>query len=450
MKKAKPTINFISLGCAKNLVDSEHLARQLTLAGWEVCFDAEGPADVAIVNTCGFIADAKEESIDTILALTEARQRGDYQKVIAFGCLTQRYAEDLKGEIPEVDHYFGVNDHAAILEALQSEYRCGAAHERNITTPAHYAYLKISEGCNRQCSFCIIPSIRGKHISVPVDDLVREATWLSRQGVKELLLVAQDLSSYGSDLKDPEALTRLLHALEEISGIEWIRLHYAYPTGFPKQLIKLMASSRKIVPYLDIPFQHASDHILRSMRRGHNQEEMQSLIDQLRNEIPGLALRTTLIVGYPGETQSDFEQLIRFVQQNRFERLGVFTYSEEEGTHAATLPDDVPEALKTARVSEIMAIQQEISQEINHRKIGTTIKVLVDRIEEEFAVGRSLHDSPEVDNEVMIANPGNITPGTFVDVMIRDAEPFELYGIMASSPECLDQPKVANTSPKPS
>jgi ribosomal protein S12 methylthiotransferase len=427
------TINIISLGCAKNLVDSQRLMRQLALDGWDVRFESDQPADVALLNTCGFIADAKEESVDTMLALTGAKKAGHYRQVLVFGCLSQRYLQDLRQEVPEVDQFFGVNDHNEILKFLSTPIRKQSYHERVLTSAKHYAYLKVSEGCNRKCSFCIIPSIRGKHKSVPHDDLIREAHFLASEGVKELLLVAQDLSSYGTDLKKQSALVKLISDLEIIPGIEWIRLHYAYPAGFPDEVISLMAHSSKVVRYLDIPFQHASPRILKSMRRGHTFQDANRLIDTLRNTVPGIALRTTLITGYPSETEKDFELLLNFVKDARFERLGVFAYSEEEGTHAATLPDDVPEEIKQERVMQIMDLQEKISLENNISLIGKELRVLVDQSDGSNVLARSEFDSPEVDQEVFVTSHTNLSPGDFIQVVITDAGPFELSGKQVES-----------------
>ncbi|MFO7723052.1 MAG: 30S ribosomal protein S12 methylthiotransferase RimO [Bacteroidales bacterium] len=427
----KRTINIISLGCAKNLVDSQRLMRQFALDGWDVRFESDKPADVALLNTCGFIADAKEESIDTILALTEAKKSGQYQKVIVFGCLSERYKHDLQQEVPEVDHFFGVNDHSDILQALSTPLRKPWYHERMLTSAKHYAYLKVSEGCNRKCSFCIIPSIRGKHLSVTHDNLIREARFLASEGVKELLLVAQDLSSYGTDLKQKGALVRLLSGLEEIPGIEWIRLHYAYPAGFPEEVITMMGQSSKIVKYLDIPFQHASPRLLKSMRRGHTIQDANRLIAKLRNAVPGIALRTTLITGYPSETEKDFNLLMKFVRESRFERLGVFTYSEEEGTTAASLPDDIPPEVKQERAMQIMELQETLSLENNRALIGKEMLVIVDRAEDNILTARTEYDSPEVDQEVIIPGYSRAVPGDFLNAVITDAGPYELIAKLA-------------------
>jgi ribosomal protein S12 methylthiotransferase len=427
-------IHLISLGCAKNLVDSERLVQQLKLGGWEVSIgDTPARARVAILNTCGFIADAKEESVDTLLELTEAKKRGEIEKIIVFGCLSQRYASDLPAEVPEVDRFFGVDAHEQILQYLNTPFCSNTLHQRHLSTPSHYAYLKVSEGCNRKCAFCIIPSIRGGHRSTPIPDLVREAEYLSSLGVKELLLVAQDLSSYGTDLK--VSLRDLLSQLEKVEGIQWIRLHYAYPAGFPTDILPLMAQSEKILPYLDIPFQHASNSILKAMRRGHTSKQDRLLIHRLREEVPGIILRTTLITGYPGETEEDFNQLLLFVKEIRFDRLGVFTFSPEEGTHAATLPNDVPDDVKEARAATIMELQESISLEKNQKLIGSSMEVLIDRLDGEDATGRTQGDSPEVDQEVFITPSEGLSAGTFVNVIIESAGPHDLFGRPTSKGE---------------
>jgi ribosomal protein S12 methylthiotransferase len=426
---AKPSIQFISLGCAKNLVDSERLAHQLSLGGWQVAFgDNPAKADVAIVNTCAFIADAKEESVDTILELAEAKKQGSIGKIIVFGCLSQRYRNELAQEIPEVDFFFGTDQLQNILHALNTPFCLDLNHQRSISTPNHYAYLKVSEGCNRKCAFCIIPKIRGKHKSVSINYLLDEANYLANQGTKELILVAQDLSSYGTDLKQPNALADLLRELEKIKQIEWIRLHYAYPAGFPINILPLMADSKKILSYLDIPFQHASDKMLQAMRRGHTAKETKDLIRLIRKQIPGIAIRTTLITGFPGETEQDFEELKQFVQEFAFERLGVFTFSPEEGTHAASLHDHTPQNLKEERAEMIMALQHDIATQHNLKLLDTNQEVIIDAVEENTATGRTKYDSPEVDQEVIITNAENLRPGSIVMVNITEAEPFELYG----------------------
>lgn len=428
---ASKSVNIISLGCSKNLVDSERMMQQLSLSGWDIRFESDAPASVVLINTCGFIADAKEESVDAILQALEAKKQGKYRKVIVFGCLTQRYREALKAELPEVDGIYGVDELPEILAKLSTPFHQQYLWQRFQTTPSHYAYLKVSEGCNRRCAFCIIPSIRGKLTSQPVETLVREAEFLSQNGVKELMLIAQDLTAYGKDLQLHNPLVSLLKALEKVQEIEWIRLHYAYPARFPDGLIRLMANPGKILPYLDIPFQHASDRILRKMQRGHTSTGDRKLIEKLRSQIPGLALRTTLITGFPGETPEDFQALKDFVMEVRFERLGIFTYSEEEGTPAARLNDDVPEEVKAARAAEIMAIQEQISLENNTALVGKVIPVIIDRKEDEMLVGRTRHDSPEVDQEVYISTPGNSKPGDIIQLKVTDAEAFELYGCPA-------------------
>jgi ribosomal protein S12 methylthiotransferase len=426
IKKGK--LNIISLGCSKNLVDSEKLLNQFALGGWDISYDSDEDAEVLLINTCSFIADAKEESVDTILKAAKAKKEGRYSKVMVFGCLPQRYKNELKKEFPEIDGFFGVDEPKEILENLDTPWRPEMLHQRHLTTPAHYAYLKISEGCNRRCAFCIIPSIRGPHKSQPVENLVREAQLLSNSGVKELILIAQDLTSYGRDLNLKSPLVTLVKKLEKIDGVRWIRLHYAYPAGFPDGLISLMADSEKVLPYLDIPFQHASDAILKAMKRGHTYAASLKLIDKLRSGIPEIALRTTLITGFPGESENDFSKLIRFVEDIEFERLGVFTYSEEEGTSAAKLIDNIPLRVKAERAASLMAIQEEISYKHNRSLVGNSVEAVIDRIEGDEAIGRTKYDSPEVDQEVIVRKPDNIAPGDFIKVRITEAGIFELYG----------------------
>ncbi len=429
MKKKR--INIVTLGCSKNLVDSEHLMAQLDPNAFEITFDDNTPeADVVIVNTCGFIGDAKEESIDTILSFARAREAGQIDQLFVMGCLSERYKKDLESEIPEVDQYFGVNNLADILRAVGGHYRDELRGERHLTTPSHYAYLKISEGCNWGCGYCAIPLIRGRHVSVPMEDLVTEAENLARKGVRELIVIAQDTTYYGLDLYGERRLGELLRRLCAIEGIHWVRLHYAYPAQFPRDVIELLRDEPKLCKYLDIPFQHISDAQLKSMRRGLNQAETYALIDELRREVPGIALRTTLLVGYPGETEADFEQLEQFVRKVRFERLGVFPYSEEEGTYSALhLPDDVPEEVKRQRADRIMEIQSEISRANNQARIGRTEEVVIDRREGEFWVGRTQYDSPEVDTEILIPAAGKaLRPGEFYPVEITGAEAYDLYG----------------------
>lgn len=422
-------INIITLGCSKNLVDSEVLMHQLQTAGYEVEHNPEEVSGgTVVINTCGFINDAKEESIETILNFAAARKDHDVEKLFVMGCLSQRYRSQLRDEIHEVDAFYGVSDLSQILGELDVDYRKDLVGERAVTTPGHYAYLKVSEGCDRTCSFCAIPLIRGKHVSKPVADIVKEAEFLAEKGVKELMLIAQDLTYYGLDIYKKRALADLLKKLVEVEGIEWIRLHYGYPAGFPDDVIEVMKSSPKICNYLDIPLQHISDPILKSMRRGHTGQQTRDLIQKLRNEIPGIAIRTTLIVGYPGETNADFEMLKAFVQEMKFERLGVFTYSHEEDTAAFKLEDSVPNEIKTRRMDELMAIQEGISLKLNENKIGEVYQTLIDRREGDYWVGRSEFDSPEVDNEILI--PGNtiLKAGDFCRVRITGAKSFDLFG----------------------
>jgi ribosomal protein S12 methylthiotransferase len=431
-KAVRHTVNIITLGCSKNIVDSEVLMGQLKAGHIDVAHESDSPADVVVINTCGFINDAKEESIDTILRYAEAKKQGLVGKVYVMGCLSQRYRKELEAELLEVDGFYGVNDLPKILKDLGVDYRKELVGERLLTTPGHYAYLKISEGCNKKCSFCAIPLIRGKHISRPIEELVHEASHLAGKGVKELILIAQDLTFYGYDLYRQRKLGDLLEALSEIDGIEWIRLHYAYPSDFPEELVDIMAGNPKICNYLDIPLQHISDDILRSMNRGVTGRRTIQLLEDLKSKIPGIAIRTTLITGYPNETEEHFEELKTFVREQRFDRLGVFTYSPEEKTSAYYLKDTVPEDVKQARMEEIMAIQQEISLEKNLEKVGMVLKVLVDRKEGEHYVGRSEYDSPEVDNEILISSDINLEPGNFYKVEITRADFFDLYGKIIS------------------
>ena len=400
----KRLINVVTLGCSKNLVDSEHLMAQLRRNNFDIIYDSNSTdAKIVIINTCGFIGDAKEESIYTIFGFVRAKEAGEIDHLFVMGCLAERYKKDLEKEIPEVDQYFGVNDLSKIIEQVGGTYRDELTGERMLTTPAHYAYLKISEGCNWGCGYCAIPLIRGRHVSVPMEQLVAETEGLARQGVKELIVIAQDTTYYGMDLYGERKLGKLLHKLCQIDGIEWIRLHYAYPTHFPEQVIEVMRDEPKICKYLDIPFQHISDSQLKSMRRGLTKAETYALIEKLRREIPDIALRTTLLTGYPGETEADFEELLQFVRDIRFERLGVFPYSEEEGTYSATqLHDDVPEEVKQQRVDRIMELQNEISLENNQKRIGRIERVILDRREGDYWIGRSQYDSPEVDTEIFI------------------------------------------------
>jgi ribosomal protein S12 methylthiotransferase len=427
----KQKINMVTLGCSKNVVDSEYLMKQLDINGWEVLIDSNDPtADVVIINTCGFIADAKEESIDTILRFVEAKRKGLISKVFVMGCLSQRYKAELQLEIPDVDGYFGVDQLADILQSLNTSYSSAFANRRLISTPKHYAYLKISEGCSWGCSFCAIPLIRGKHISKPIPELLDEAQWLAKEGVKELILIAQDSTFYGKDIYGERKLPELVGKLSAIDGINWIRIHYAYPSGFPLDLLKVMGENPKVCKYLDIPFQHISDRMLKAMRRGISKKQTVELIEMIRREIPEIAIRTTLLVGHPGETEQDFNELMDFVRTYRFDRLGVFTYSHEEGTHSATLIDDVPDDIKQRRAELVMELQQEISLENNQNRIGKVLEVIIDREEGGYLIGRTEFDSPEVDQEVFMSKPhGNkIFPADIVKCQIKSAEDYDLMG----------------------
>lgn len=422
-------INIVTLGCAKNIVDSEHLAGQLG-EGWEVVYDSDSTdAKVVVVNTCGFIGDAKEESIDTILRFAAAKEAGDIDHLFVMGCLSERYRDELIEEIPEVDEFFGVNNIADILKTVGVRYRDELRGERRLTTPKHYAYLKISEGCNWGCGYCAIPLIRGKHVSVPMEELIEEATALAAKGVRELIVIAQDTTYYGLDLYGKRRLGELLRTLCRIDGIEWVRLHYAYPAHFPQEVIEAMRDEPKICKYLDIPLQHISDRMLRSMRRGLSKAETTRLVEDLRREIPDIALRTTLLVGYPGETEQDFRELLDFVATARFDRLGVFPYSEEEGTYSATeLTDDVPQEVKEVRAEAVMELQREIARDSNERLTGTLQKVIIDRREGDFWVGRTQYDSPEVDQEVLIPASATLRTGDFATVRIASADDYDLRG----------------------
>ncbi|MDR2121681.1 MAG: 30S ribosomal protein S12 methylthiotransferase RimO [Flavobacteriaceae bacterium] len=423
----KKRINVITLGCSKNIYDSEVLMNQLKAGGKEVVHEQKG--DIVVINTCGFIDSAKEQSINTILECVEQKEKGIIEKVFVTGCLSERYKSDLEKEIPNVDQYFGTRELPLLLKALKTDYKQELTGERLITTPRHYAYLKIAEGCDRPCSFCAIPLIRGKYISTPIENLVKEAESLAKGGTKELILIAQDLTYYGLDLYKKRSLSDLLKELIKVEGIEWIRLHYAFPTGFPEEVLELMRNEPKICNYLDIPLQHISDEILKSMKRGTNKEKTNRLLKEIRNKVPGIAIRTTLIVGYPGETPEHFEELKNWVEEQRFERLGCFTYSHEENTGAYMLNDDVSEEEKNNRVNEIMEIQSQISLELNQEKVGQIFKCIIDRKEGEYFVGRTEYDSPDVDNEVLIPAVNTYLPsGSFVNVKITKAEEFDLYG----------------------
>lgn len=426
-----PRVNVVTLGCSKNIHDSEVLMGQLRGNHIPVVHEAANiqADDIVVINTCGFIDNAKQESIDTILQYSALKDEGKVGKVIVTGCLSERYKPELQTEIPNVDAYFGTNDLRDLLSTIGADYKHELIGERMLTTPSHFAYFKIAEGCNRPCSFCAIPLMRGKHVSKPMENLVTEAEHLARNGTKELILIAQDLTYYGLDLYGKRNLADLLRRLSDVEGIEWIRLQYAYPSGFPMDILDVMNERANICNYLDMPLQHISDNMLRSMRRGISKQKTIDLVNAIRDRVPDIALRTTLICGYPGETERDFEELEQWVADTRFDRLGCFTYSHEENTHAHSLIDDVPEEEKTARVEQIMEIQQGISYEINQARVGNTYKVLVDKVEGDYFVGRTEYDSPEVDNEVLIsAAAGYLTLGRFAQVRIDRAADFDLYG----------------------
>jgi len=427
-KTKKQKVNVVTLGCSKNLVDSEVLMRQLDNR-YNIVNDSNEPSDIMIINTCGFIQDAKEESIDMILSAIEAKKAGQLQKVIVTGCLSQRYKKELREEMSDIDAFFGVNDLPQILQTLEVDYKKELIGERHLTTPSHFAYLKISEGCDRSCAFCAIPLIRGKHISKPFEEILAEAEKLAAKGVKELLLIAQDLTYYGLDLYKKRRIAELVEQLSNIVGIEWIRLHYAYPAGFPEDLLDVMQKNQKVCKYLDIPLQHISSRILESMKRGLDGEKTRQLALSWRKKVPGMALRSTFIVGYPGETEEEFQQLLDFVREMRFDRLGVFQYSPEENTTAFDLPDDVPETVKQEREDRLMQLQQQISLELNNEKIGRTFIVLIDKKEGGFYIGRTEFDSPEVDNEVLIPAEGTtLQTGEFYNVKITRSDFYDLYG----------------------
>ncbi len=430
MKTNTPTtkINVITMGCSKNLVDSEKLMGQLRYNNLEVTHESGADSDYVVINTCGFIKDAKEESIETILNLIEAKKEGRLKKVYVMGCLSERYLDDLKEEFPDADGIYGVNDMEEIVNDIGADYKKELVGERVISTPSHFAYLKISEGCDRTCAFCAIPLIRGKHISLPMDEIIIEAEKLRDQGVKELILIAQDLSYYGIDIYGKKMLGDLLDRLSSIEGIEWIRLHYTYPTQFPDNVLQMMKEKSNICHYMDIPLQHINDRILLSMRRGHSGETTRKLITKFREYVPDISIRTTLIVGYPGETEEEFQQLLDFVKESRFDRLGAFTYSPEENTHAFNLEDSVSEEEKINRYNRLMDLQEQISLQKNESRIGNTYKVLIDRKEGNEYYGRTEYDSPEVDNEVIIESYENLSIGDFYRVKITGAEAFDLIG----------------------
>ena len=424
----RPVLNIVTLGCSKNKVDSEHLAALLE-HNYLIHHDSDKRSDVVIINTCGFIGDAQEESVDTILEYAELRKQGKIKKLYVTGCLSQRFKKDLQKEIHEVDGFYGVESvnliAADILKETPKEDYC---IHRVLSTPRHYAYLKISEGCNRRCAFCAIPLIRGGHVSVPMDHLIEEARQLAKQGVKELILIAQDLTYYGHDIDGKSHIVELVKALCDIDGFEWIRLHYGYPLGFPDELLDLMRENPKICHYIDLPLQHVSTHILKDMRRGVDREQTIGFVKNVRKHVPDIAFRTTFIVGFPGETEGDFEELCQFIKDMRFERAGVFAFSPEEGTPAYEMPDDVPDEVKQERVDKLMEIQQNISLEINAERVGKVEKVLIDRLEGEYYVGRSQYDSPEVDDEILIPANQALRIGVFYLVRITQADYFDCYG----------------------
>ena len=428
MKRGK--VNITTLGCSKNLVDSEMLLNQLDLNGFKVVHDSEDDdANIVILNTCGFIKDAKEESINTILSYVEDRKAGKLDKLLVMGCLSARYKEDLEKEIPEVDKYYGKFDYKQVIKDLNANFFEQKMYHRVKTTPGHFAYLKISEGCNRHCSFCAIPQFTGIHKSRSMESLLEEAQELEESGTKELLVIAQDLSYYGIDMYGESKLTELIDRLADIKGLEWIRLHYAYPSKFPMELLKVIRERDNVANYLDLPLQHISDSMLGRMRRKITKEETIDLINKIREEVPGIALRTTFLVGHPGETEADFEELKAFVQEQKFDRMGVFAYSDEDDTYAFKMyDDDVPEDTKQERAAELMEIQQSISEKLNTEKIGQTLKVLVDREEADYFVGRTEYDSPEVDGEVLITKDDQISVGNFYQVKITDSTEFDLIG----------------------
>lgn len=430
------TVNVVTLGCSKNIVDSEQVMRQLTGSGFSVVHNSDdlSLSNIVLINTCGFIGDAKEESIEMILKFAEAKSKGKVEKIFVFGCLSQRYREELSAEMPEVDGFFGVNDLKTVIKVLGAEYKQQLLNERELTTPSHYAYLKISEGCSWGCSYCAIPLIRGKHISRPIEDLVTEASLLAKKGVKELIVIAQDSTYYGKDIYSERRIGELLTKLSTIEGVEWIRLHYAFPYQFPEELIDVIANNSKICAYLDIPFQHVSDRVLDKMRRKVSASETYDLIEKLRKGIPNLALRTTLLVGHPGEEIEDFNELLRFIEKVRFDRLGVFPYSEEEGTHGAiNFPDSIPFEEKVRRVGEVMKLQQKIAEDLNSHKVGKTFRVIIDQEEVDYYVGRTEHDSPEVDGEVMVKKGDlPLTVGEFYNIKITDSLDYDLIGEVLS------------------
>lgn len=432
LKKNK--VNVVTLGCSKNIFDSEVMMAQLKANKFEVEHEAQqDDSEIVIINTCGFIDNAKQESIDTILRYADAKNEGLVEKIYVTGCLSERYKEDLESEIPEVDGFFGTRELPRLLKTLKADYKHELVGERLLTTPSHYAYFKIAEGCDRPCSFCAIPIMRGKHVSTPIEDLVEQAKGLAAKGVKELMLIAQDLTYYGLDIYKKRALADLLRSLSDVEGIEWIKLHYAFPSGFPMDVLDVMNERENICKYLDIPLQHGSTRMLKAMRRGITREKTEELIQQIREKVPGIAIRTTLIAGYPGETEEDFQEMYEWVERSRFDRLGIFTYSHEENTYAYNFEDNVPEEVKKERAEKIMELQSGISYALNQEKIGKTFKVLFDRVEGDYFIGRTEFDSPEVDNEVLVKKSDEvyIRLGDFSNVKITGADHYDLYGVLA-------------------
>ena len=426
----KTKVNIVTLGCSKNQVDSEVLLTQLRGNGINAVHEADtDDASVVVINTCGFIDNAKQESIDTILRYVDAKEEGIVDKVYVTGCLSERYKDDLEKEIPDVDAWFGTRDLSRLLKVFRADYKHELVGERILTNPGHYAYLKISEGCDRPCSFCAIPIMRGGHVSRPIEELVKEARNLAKAGTRELLLIAQDSTYYGLDLYKKRNLADLLKNLSDVEGIEWIRLHYAFPAGFPMDALEVMAERPNICKYLDIPLQHGSTRMLQLMRRGTTREKTEELLQTIRSKVPGIAIRTTMIAGHPGETQQEFEEMMGFIERSRFERLGIFAYSHEDNTHSYSMADDVPDEVKQERCAEVMELQQGISLEINQQRVGSTYKVLVDRKEGGDFIGRTEYDSPEVDNEVIINSADNyLRMGDFVNVKVTSASEFDLTG----------------------
>lgn len=427
MKKTK-TINVVTLGCSKNVVDSEHLMAQIERTGYRIVADSDSDdAEIAVINTCGFIGDAKEESINTILAFAKAKEEGRLKRLFVIGCLSERYADELRAEIPEVDEYFGARDLEGVVDALGVDYSQELETKRLLTTPAHYAYLKISEGCNWHCAYCAIPLIRGTYRSVPMEKVVAEAERLAAAGVKELMVIAQDTTYYGMDIYGRRTLAELLRRLCAIRGIEWVRLHYTYPADFPDDVIDVLRTEKKMCKYIDIPLQHISDHVLSAMKRRIDKARTEALVERLRRQIPGIAIRTTMLVGFPGESEADFEELCDFVRRTRFERLGVFAYSAEEGTSSFALADDVPEEEKQRRVERIMELQKGISEELNAARVGQTVRVIIDRREGDYLIARSEYDSPEVDEEILVSTTRKLRAGEMLDVRISGYEEYDLY-----------------------